>query len=345
VCENWDVEHLIGCLLGEGVNPKDSSYMATLFFSYSHKDEALRDELEIHFSMLKREGTIEAWHDRRIGAGREFDGEISQHLEEADIILLLVSPYFLASDYCFDVEMTRAIERHEKGEARVIPVILHPCDWKNAPFGKLLAVPRDGKPVSKYPNQHDAFLEVVEAVRGAVQEFSPGPDEIDQQIAVHQSKPQRPTSQVRSSNLRIRKEFSDHEKDRFRDESFEYLANFFENSLAELGQRNVEVSSRFGRIDAQHFSAVVYINGQKASECRIWMGSDVFGGDIMYSSNASGSGNSFNESMSVEDDGHALFLKPMGMSYAGRGEGRDKLLSQHGAAEYFWEMLVQRLQD
>src|SRR5262249_6285750 len=119
--------------------------MATLFFSYSHRDEDLRDELETHLAALKRQGVIETWHDRRIGAGQEVDNTISEHLEDADIILLLVSPYFIASDYCYDVEMARAMERHDAKLARVIPVILHPCDWHNLPFGKLLATPKDGK--------------------------------------------------------------------------------------------------------------------------------------------------------------------------------------------------------
>ena len=102
--------------------------MAELFFSYSHRDEVVRDELETHLVMLKRQDVIETWHDRRIVAGDEFDGQISEHLENADIILLLVSPYFLASNYCYDVEMKRAMERHEQGTARVIPVITDPCD-------------------------------------------------------------------------------------------------------------------------------------------------------------------------------------------------------------------------
>lgn len=119
--------------------------MIRLFFSYSHRDEEYRDELEIHLSMLKREGIISTWHDRRISAGDDFDRTISEHLQNADVILLLVSPYFLASDYCHDVEMRRALERHEAGDARVIPVILHPCDWKNAAFSKLLATPNGWK--------------------------------------------------------------------------------------------------------------------------------------------------------------------------------------------------------
>ena len=122
--------------------------MAVLFFSYSHKDEALRDKLEVHLAMLKRQGVIETWHDRRIVAGDEFAGRIGEELERADIVLLLVSPDFLASDYCYDIEMARAMERHEAGETRVMPVLLRPCDWRDAPFGKLNATPKDGKPVS-----------------------------------------------------------------------------------------------------------------------------------------------------------------------------------------------------
>jgi hypothetical protein len=87
--------------------------MAKLFFSYSHKDDDLRDELETHLAPLLREGVIEVWHDRRIGAGKDFANEINRHLEEADIVLLLISPYFIASDYCYDIEMTRAMKRHD----------------------------------------------------------------------------------------------------------------------------------------------------------------------------------------------------------------------------------------
>ena len=104
--------------------------MANVFFSYSHKDEALRDELEVHLAMLKREGVISAWHDRKILAGDELNGQIHARLSDAQVILLLVSPDFLASAYCHDVEVKRAMELHAEGKARVIPVILRPSDWQ-----------------------------------------------------------------------------------------------------------------------------------------------------------------------------------------------------------------------
>mgnify|MGYP000978798845 FL=1 len=109
---------------------------ASLFFSYSHKDEQLRDRLEVHLSLLKRQGVISTWHDRRIVAGDRFDGQIAEHLLKADITLLPVSPDFLASDYCYDIEVKCALERAEQDKTRVIPVILRACDWHGAPFGK-----------------------------------------------------------------------------------------------------------------------------------------------------------------------------------------------------------------
>ncbi len=98
--------------------------MIKLFLSYSHQDEDLRKELEKHLAALRRDSVIDIWQDRRIGPGDEFDREISNQLESADIVLLLVSSDFLHSDYCYDIEMKRAMERHAEGSTRVIPVIL-----------------------------------------------------------------------------------------------------------------------------------------------------------------------------------------------------------------------------
>lgn len=118
--------------------------MASLFFSYSHADESLRNQLERHLSALRYQGVIETWHDRRIPAGHAFSAEIDAHLESADIILLLVSSDFLASEYCRGREMKRAMERHHRRAAIVIPVVLRLCEWRDTPFAKLLAVAKDG---------------------------------------------------------------------------------------------------------------------------------------------------------------------------------------------------------
>ena len=145
-----------------------------VFYAYSHRDESLRDELEKHLSILRRQRVITNWHDRRIGAGKEFGGQIDEHLNAAKIILLLISVDFLASDYCYDIEMERAIQRHEAGAARVIPVILRACSWTDTPFGKLLAVPKDGKPVTSWPNRDEAFDDVARGIREAALELKEG---------------------------------------------------------------------------------------------------------------------------------------------------------------------------
>jgi len=142
--------------------------MVKIFFSYSHKDEEIRNELEIHLAALKHQGLIETWHDRKIPSGSNFDEYISGYLEESDIILFIVTPHFIASDYCYKEEMIRALEMQNNGKAHVIPIIIDSCDWQNTLLGKLKAVPKDGKPVSKYPNRNDALLEVSNAIREIV---------------------------------------------------------------------------------------------------------------------------------------------------------------------------------
>ena len=137
----------------------------SIFFSYSHKDEGLRDQLETHLKLLQRQGVISTWHDRKILPGSEWDREIDRHLERANIILLLISADFIASDYCWENEITRALERHESGAAAVIPVILRACDWKNAPFGKLQGLPKEMKPVTAWEDRDAAWTDVATGIR------------------------------------------------------------------------------------------------------------------------------------------------------------------------------------
>ncbi len=138
-----------------------------VFFSYSHKDEELRNELANHLRILERQGVISSWHDRKIGAGTEWANQIDDNLREADIILLLISSYFIASDYCYDIELELAMKRYEAGEALVVPIILRPVDWSGASFGKLQAFPKDAKAITTWDNQHEAFVNVTKGIRQA----------------------------------------------------------------------------------------------------------------------------------------------------------------------------------
>lgn len=142
-----------------------------IFISYSHKDEALRDSLATHLSNLQWQGIISSWYDRQLVAGMEWDDEIKAELESADIILLLISPDFIASKYCREVEIPMSLQRHEAKQAYVVPVILRPFDWFDAPFSRLQAFPKDAKPVTTWSNQDEAFVSVVRGIRTAAKQM------------------------------------------------------------------------------------------------------------------------------------------------------------------------------
>ncbi|AQR63613.1 hypothetical protein BZG35_16980 [Brevundimonas sp. LM2] len=325
--------------------------MPTVFFSYSHIDEGLRDQLEIQLSMLKRQGVIDTWHDRRIGAGQNIDHAIDDIIDKADVILLLVTPDFIASEYCYDREMARAMARHEAGEAIVIPVILRPCDWHPAPFGKLNATPADGKPITTWPNTDEAFLQVARAVREAAGRVAGGadtdgatPGAVTLPVTAPMSAPTSTPVGPRSSNLRLAKTFTQRDMDRFQTETFEYLARFFENSLGELSARNEGIEGVFRRMDANRFFATVYRDGKDVARATVYMGGSLWGHKgICYIDRETTESNTMSEQLSVHTDDQALFLTSMGM--ARMVNSRNDKLSQEGAAELFWNILIQPLQE
>ncbi len=136
-----------------------------VFVSYAHEDNALLQVLEKHLLLLKKQGLIDDWYDQDITAGTEWEWEVRRHLDMASIILLLVSPDFIASDYCYRTEMRRAMERHQRGRAFVIPIILRPVEWRGTVFGGLQALPTGGKPITTWSDRDLAFLDVVQGIR------------------------------------------------------------------------------------------------------------------------------------------------------------------------------------
>ena len=313
--------------------------MVNLFFSYSHKDEALRDELDKHLSILKRQGIINVWHDRRINAGAAIDTEISNNLKSANIILLLISSDFLASDYCYDKEMQHAMKMHENKEAVVIPVILRPCDWHSAPFGKLRAVPIDGKAVTKFASYDEAFLDITTAIKAVIQKSSFNEKKVAEAVPIVA---QPSTASIRSSNLSIAKKFSDQDRDLFVDDAFEYIAKYFEGSLEELKTRNKGVDYGFKRLDSQSFSVIIYVDQHTKTQCMVFRGG--LGSNaksISYSNSISSTRNSLNDSLNIHDDQNMLYLTPLMGGIMQRSEGK---LTLEGAAEYFWQKLIEPLQ-
>jgi hypothetical protein len=328
--------------------------MTRVFISYSHKDEPLRAELDKHLSLLKRQGELDIWTDHRIPVGGELGSAISEALENADVIMLLLSADFLASDYCFGVEMTRAMERHERGDAVVLPVMLRPCDYQSAPFGRLKAVPTDGRPVTKWPNQDDAFVDIVQHVRRLLSSrhqdagsatLVPSPSDRTSPAAAKHSAPTTSGISVarvaRSSNLSLPRQFSDQDKHDFAQSTFDYIREYFEGSLQALQERNEGIQSRMSVLSPHAFTVVIFKNGKRLAGCNVRLGG-IFGGNgIAYSNNENSAQNSYNEHLSIEADQQMLHLKATMAMFHGASESK---LSQEGAAEHLWSMLISPFQ-
>jgi len=139
-----------------------------LFLSYSHNDEDFRAGLVEHLTVLQREGLVTAWHDRQIRAGADWKHEIDSHLLSAGMVLLLVSPSFIASEYCYGIELATALDRHDKQGLPIVPVLLRPVEWRGMPFARFQALPRNGKPVSEWRDRDAAFRDIVSGIRNTL---------------------------------------------------------------------------------------------------------------------------------------------------------------------------------
>ncbi len=142
-----------------------------IFYCYAREDKLLREEMDLHLSTLKRLNHVITWADHEIAPGEDWARSIDNHLNDANIIFLLVSPNFIGSDYCYGIEMQRALERHERKQARVIPIILRPVDWEDAPFSKLQVLPTNALPVTSWTNRDSAFADIVKNLRPVIKEL------------------------------------------------------------------------------------------------------------------------------------------------------------------------------
>jgi len=173
------------------------------FCCYAHTDEQLLNKLKAHLKPQQREGLLQIWYDRDISAGTEWEQEIEEQLNTAQIILLLVSPDFMASDYCYTKEMQRALERHNRGEIRAIPIILRPVDWQITPLGKLQALPKDGRPITTWSNRDNAYLDVARGIRAVVETFLTPPQQAKKQVPV-QSDHQKQEAEIELTRARCK---------------------------------------------------------------------------------------------------------------------------------------------
>jgi hypothetical protein len=152
---------------------QSETHKIEVFLCYAHEDEELRQKLETHLGALQRQGIIDLWYDRHILPGSQWKRDIDTRLNTAQIILLLISPDFVASDYCYGIEMKRALQRHAEGSARVIPILLRPVDWQDTPFRDLQVLPANAHPVTgrHWHNPDEALADVVHGIRQVVEQM------------------------------------------------------------------------------------------------------------------------------------------------------------------------------
>jgi hypothetical protein len=305
--------------------------MARLFISYSHRDSKALGRLHKHLAMAKREGLVATWYDREILAGKDIDQEVQANLGESDIFLALVSPDFLASEYCYDVEMKVALERHDNGSLRVIPVILEPCDWKSSSLGKLKAIPKDGQPISTWTNENVAYLDVVMEIRRVVSALQQA-DNLT--IARKVTRLTPPATQ--SKRYRIKREFDAIDRAEFREKAFATIKGYFRDSVAELHQIGDPIRARFEEMNNVAFSCTVLNKAIGNREAHITVHSEGMFGEITYSFSRRAGANTANGFIRVEANEYDLYLSLDQFS----GFREKQILSAEQAADALWREFI-----
>lgn len=191
------------------------------FISYSHQDAQMLDALHKHLAQLQRDKTIATWTDHEILAGGEFDKKIESALNASKLFLALLSPDYIASNYCYEIEFKTAQEKHERGEIIIIPIVIEPCDWQNTPFGRFKALPRDGKAISTWENRNTAFLDVIQNLR----KLASSANTVD--IMPKGAAPM-------SRNYKVKKDFDSIEKIEFVEKTFHSVVNYLKRYLDEI---------------------------------------------------------------------------------------------------------------
>ena len=301
------------------------------FISYSHQDEAATNRLKVHLAVLRDEGLIDDWHDREILPGEVIDDVISRQLESRDLFLCMVSADFLASDYIQHREMARALERHAAGGMIVVPIIIEPCDWQRSPLGRLLALPKDGRPVSLWKNENEAFANVIAGLRRLLERRTE---------QVQDNKPDAGAAATAAPAIRVQRDFDEIDRSDFRDESFRLIKDFFRDSAAQLDAMD-GFRCRFRELGPTSFTCTVLNQRKERAESHITMhasGEAIGLGDISYSDSANAPANTANGWLTVESDGYDLRLK---LNQFGFGD-REQYVTAHSAAEILWKNFAAR---
>jgi hypothetical protein len=302
------------------------------FISYSHTDEKYVERLHVHLAQMKREGSIDVWHDRTIMVGGTLDQEIDTNLADSDLFLAITSPDFIASGYCYEKEMIDAIAMHDRGEIRIVPIIVEPCDWINTPLQRYLATPKDGKAVSEWSNPNSAFLEVVTDLRKIAN------------AVTTRLLPQTPKSQKRQTPktnkpiYRTKRDFDKIDRIEFKKSAFSEIAKNLRAYCQEADKID-GIRALFEQASQDRFF-VTLVNKNKsnsAAERTVYMSDGSFMSGVNILHGRSDSSTSSNGSFSIEADDYDLFLRSL-MSFR---SDRERKLSPADVADEIWGEMMQ----
>ncbi|MEZ5837291.1 MAG: toll/interleukin-1 receptor domain-containing protein [Geminicoccaceae bacterium] len=301
------------------------------FISYSHQDEDLKDRLVVHLAQMQRDGLIDTWHDRKILAGGKFADEIDIELDRFDLFIPLVSPDFIYSRYCYDIEMSRAIERSSNSDVYIVPIILEPSDWHSTPLGQFNALPRDGKPVSEWTNKNTALHEVVRSLRELVStsDFATSSNNQHRNKAIQTSK-----------KYRLKRDFDHVDKEDFKNESYALIHRYFQDAVEEIDTID-NISSRMTDISPFSFTCTIINRSWQRGIAHITVhkstGNTGFG-DIYYSNSENASEGAANGMFSISHNEHDMFFSPDMLRHGGSKDGQ---LSARDVAEQLWNELLE----
>lgn len=302
------------------------------FISYSHRDEWALDRLRVHLAMLERQGKITAWSDKMIEPGGNIDAAVVKQLQTCELFIPLVSPDFLASFYCYEKELAKAIARHDKGEIRIVPVVIEPCDWKGSPLVSFKMLPKDGKAVSEYTNPNNAFLEVTNGLRAISESFSGAQEKSASAVAAGRS------TSAGARRYRAKRTFDEIDKQDFRDESFAAIRTYFKASVDELN--SIEgFKGRFTDMKDGAFTCTVVNTGHERGTAHITVhpgGQDHFG-DLYWSNKANAPTGSSNGHFTIEADDYEMHLVDNDYSH-----GETHKLTPRQAAERLWDRFIEQ---
>ena len=302
------------------------------FISYSHADERGLERLHKHLAMLRREGSLDAWFDHAILPGTNLGQVIRDELDSSDLFLALVSPDYLASNYCYEEEFSYVLDRARSGDIRIVPIILEPCDWLSSPLSEFLALPKDGKPISEWTNANNAYLDVVTGLRRFVVDGG----------SVRKSVAGKTPISEAAKKVRLKRDFDAIDRAEFRDKTFGIIQKYFEKASSELSEADEALKTRLEAMGPSAFTCTI-VNRAKVrqGEAHITVQNVKSGhgfGDISYIFQAHAEPGQSNGGIRVDADDYNLFLRVDSFF----GSRDSEKYTPERAAEWLWHIFVER---